>query len=106
VPNPAAVARPLTALTRKDPTTGGIVQFEWSNGCGEAFQELKERLVTAPMLCPLICQNHSMSGLMLAHWVLVLCWNSRVRGILLWLLVGKLTQQKQSMHLHSWRWLL
>ena len=52
VPNLAAVARPLTALTRKDPATGGTVQFNWSDGCERAFQELKERLATAPVLHP------------------------------------------------------
>ena len=43
------MARPLTAMTRKD---GGAVQFSWSDGSERAFQELKERLATAPVLCP------------------------------------------------------
>ena len=48
----AAVARPLTALTRKDKATGGNVPFTWSSHCEEAFTELKQRLVSAPVLCP------------------------------------------------------
>ncbi|KAL4025983.1 hypothetical protein IC575_014389 [Cucumis melo] len=35
---------PLTALTRKN------VKFEWSDKCEQSFQELKKRLVTAPIL--------------------------------------------------------
>ena len=46
------VARPLTALTRKDRTTCGIVQFNWTNDCEQAFAELKRRLVSAPVLQP------------------------------------------------------
>jgi hypothetical protein len=38
------IAAPLTHLTRKG------VKFEWSNACEESFQELKQRLVTAPVL--------------------------------------------------------
>ncbi|KAA0042309.1 reverse transcriptase [Cucumis melo var. makuwa] len=38
------LALPLTALTRKN------VKFEWSNKCEQSFQELKKRLVTAPIL--------------------------------------------------------
>ena len=38
------IATPLTHLTRKG------VKFEWSNACEESFQELKQRLVTAPVL--------------------------------------------------------
>ena len=48
----AAVARPLTALTRKDPVSGGTVQFKWSPDCEKAFRELKEKLVSAPVLRP------------------------------------------------------
>ena len=44
------VARPLTSLTRKDRTTGSIVQFKWDRQCEEAFKTLKERLTTAPIL--------------------------------------------------------
>ncbi|KAA0066441.1 putative Retrotransposon protein [Cucumis melo var. makuwa] len=35
---------PLTALTRKN------AKFEWSDKCEQSFQELKKRLVTAPIL--------------------------------------------------------
>ena len=41
----AAIASPLTHLTRKD------VDFEWSEKCQEAFEELKLKLATAPVLC-------------------------------------------------------
>ena len=38
------IALPLTRLTQK----GG--KFEWSNACERNFQELKNRLVTIPIL--------------------------------------------------------
>ncbi|TYK06356.1 reverse transcriptase [Cucumis melo var. makuwa] len=38
------LASPLTALTRKN------AKFEWSDKCEQSFQELKKRLVTAPIL--------------------------------------------------------
>ncbi|RVX19816.1 Retrovirus-related Pol polyprotein from transposon 17.6 [Vitis vinifera] len=38
------IALPLTSLTQKG------VKFEWSDGCERSFQELKNRLVTAPIL--------------------------------------------------------
>ena len=38
------IASPLTELTRKD------VKFIWSEACEKSFQELKKRLVTAPVL--------------------------------------------------------
>ena len=38
------IAVPLTQLTRKG------VKFEWSGKCESSFQELKKRLVTAPVL--------------------------------------------------------
>ena len=37
------IALPLTRLTQKE------VKFEWSNDCKRSFQELKNRLVTAPI---------------------------------------------------------
>ena len=40
----AKIATPLTRLTRK------IEKFEWTDKCEESFQELKKRLVTAPVL--------------------------------------------------------
>ena len=48
----AAIARPLTALTRKDKTTGNTVIFEWKAECEEAFRMLKTMLITAPVLIP------------------------------------------------------
>ena len=44
VPSFAAVARPLNALLKKK------VRFEWSAACEDAFCQLKELLVTAPVL--------------------------------------------------------
>ena len=38
------IALPLTSLTQK------VVKFEWSDDCECSFQELKNRLVTAPIL--------------------------------------------------------
>ena len=38
------IALPLTRLTQKG------VKFEWSNDCERNFQELKNRLVTIPIL--------------------------------------------------------
>ena len=38
------IAAPMTRLTRKE------VKFEWDNRCEEAFQELKRRLISAPIL--------------------------------------------------------
>ena len=48
----AANARPLTALTRQDMTTGTTVVFEWSAEYEEAFLMLKSMLVTVPVLMP------------------------------------------------------
>ena len=48
----AAIACPLTALTRKVKSTGNTVVFEWNTECEEAFLTLKTRLVTAPVLAP------------------------------------------------------
>ena len=44
VPNFAEIARPLTDLTSDN------VKFEWSDSCEEAFQELKRRLASEPVL--------------------------------------------------------
>ena len=38
------LAAPMTRLTRKE------VKFEWDDRCEEAFQELKRRLTSAPIL--------------------------------------------------------
>jgi hypothetical protein len=40
----SSIARPLTQLLKKDK------KFEWTPKCEESFQELKKRLVTAPIL--------------------------------------------------------
>ena len=44
IPDFATIARPLHLLTRKN------VGFEWTPACSEAFQTLKEKLVSAPVL--------------------------------------------------------
>ena len=44
VPDFAKIATPLTKLTRKNE------KFIWTEKCEESFQELKGRLVTAPVL--------------------------------------------------------
>ena len=41
------LAAPMTRLTRKE------VKFEWNDLCEEAFQELKRRLISAPILIAL-----------------------------------------------------
>ena len=40
----SSIARPLTQLLKKDK------KFEWTDKCEESFQELKKRLVSAPVL--------------------------------------------------------
>jgi hypothetical protein len=40
----SSIARPLTQLLRKDK------KFEWTEKCEQSFQELKKRLVSAPIL--------------------------------------------------------
>ena len=42
VPNLAVIARPLTALTRKDRTTGQTVTFVWDTDYDFAFNKIKE----------------------------------------------------------------
>ena len=44
VPNFATIAKPLHDLTRKG------VTFEWDTSCEATFQELKQRLTSAPVL--------------------------------------------------------
>ena len=40
----AKIATPLTKLTRKNE------KFEWNEGCEKSFQELKDKLISAPVL--------------------------------------------------------
>jgi hypothetical protein len=40
----STLASPMTRLLRKD------VPFEWNEKCEKSFQELKKRLMTAPVL--------------------------------------------------------
>ena len=47
IPGMAAVSRPLTGLTRKDNK-----ELVWTQGCEEAFEEIKRLLTTAPLLRP------------------------------------------------------
>jgi len=58
------IASPFTNLLKK------TTKFEWSNKCEEAFQELKKRLTTAPILTLpeegkvyAICSDASKNGL-------------------------------------------
>ena len=44
IENFAEIVGPLTKLTRKD------VGFVWNTSCEQAFQALKKKLVTAPIL--------------------------------------------------------
>ena len=71
--NLAALARPLTVVTRKDRTTGSTVQFKWDRQCEEAFKTLKERLTTAPILRPLIFQKSSLCVQMQVRESMELC---------------------------------
>ena len=52
IQNLVTVARPLTALTLNDPVSGDVVKFQWSKECESAFRELKDKLVSTPVLCP------------------------------------------------------
>ena len=52
------MARPLTALTRRDKTTGREVQFKWTTECGRAFSVMNEKLSTAPVLRPPDLDRH------------------------------------------------
>ena len=54
----AAVARPLSALTRKDKTTRREVQFKWTTECKRVFSVMKEKLSTAPVLRPPDLDRH------------------------------------------------
>jgi len=50
----ADISKPLNSLTQKD------VSFKWSNECAHAFNELKSKLITAPILSyPQFHQNAS-----------------------------------------------
>ena len=49
----AYIADPLTKLTRKD------VKFNWTNECQEAFENLKQKLITAPILAQFREQAHN-----------------------------------------------
>ena len=50
VPNLAVTSRLLTALTRKDKSSGQAVPFVWDEDCEVAFNKIKELLVSAPLL--------------------------------------------------------
>ena len=54
----ADISKPLNSLTQKD------ALFEWSSECDMAFQELKAKLVTAPILAyPRFHRDASATGL-------------------------------------------
>ena len=48
----ATFSRPLTALTRKNKATGRPVKLKWSQECESTFNQIKSRLVSAPVLHP------------------------------------------------------
>ena len=50
--NMAVISRPLTALTRKN------VEFVWIVECEAALEEIKQRLMTALVLRPLVLADH------------------------------------------------
>ena len=52
IQNLGVLIKPLTELTRIDKATGKTVVFKWSEECQKAFQEIKNRLSTAPVLQP------------------------------------------------------
>jgi hypothetical protein len=45
IKNFSKIAKPMTELLKKEKT------FEWTDACEASFQDLKQRLVTAPVLC-------------------------------------------------------
>jgi hypothetical protein len=45
IENFSKIAKPMTELLKKEK------KFEWTEGCENSFQELKKRLVSAPVLC-------------------------------------------------------
>jgi hypothetical protein len=45
IKNFSKIAKPMTELLKKDK------KFEWTDSCEASFQELKKRLVSAPVLC-------------------------------------------------------
>jgi len=44
------ISKPLTALTKKDKQSGQPVPFEWNELCEEAFQTIKQVLISSPVL--------------------------------------------------------
>ena len=70
----AELSRRLTNLTRKD-----LKEFVWTQECVEAFEEIKRRLVIAPLLHPQIYAKSSICGLMSVLKVLGLYWSRRMR---------------------------
>ena len=52
IENFSKIAKPMTELLKKD------TKFKWTEDCETSFQELKERLTTAPVLTlPDICKE-------------------------------------------------
>ena len=68
IPNMAALSRPLTNLTRKE----NLQRFVWSPQCTAAFEEIKERLATAPCYTHRIWIRNFFCELMLVQRGLVL----------------------------------
>jgi hypothetical protein len=51
IENFSKIAKPMTELLKKEK------KFDWTDACEASFQELKQRLVTAPVLCLLDIQK-------------------------------------------------
>jgi len=64
----ATICRPLTALTQKDSK-----KFVWSSECDEAFDKIKNVIVTTPLLHPPNLEKEFFCGQMAARRDLVLC---------------------------------
>ena len=102
VPNLASVARPLTALMRKDKDTGSLVKFVWDDQCESAFLKVKELLVSAPLLHPpdlskpfFLWTDASGKGFG--------AFLEQEEDKKRYMQVGKLTRQKQSMLQRNWK---
>jgi hypothetical protein len=76
IENFSKIAKPMTELPKKEN------KFVWSDSCEASFQELKKRLVTAPVLClPDIQQDfqvwhmHHVSLRIMKETIPLMIWN-------------------------------